>query len=107
MHWFWRAMMAAILASVFAKGVHFTYSACYLLYLGTKIPPAGFPWWGLPLGLLTGIPLALIAIWIYDVLTRRYHPKRHFLDGETRCRKCGYILRGISEPRCSECGEKI
>ena len=28
-------------------------------------------------------------------------------DNETRCRKCGYILRGISEPRCPECGERI
>ncbi len=28
-------------------------------------------------------------------------------DGETRCRKCKYILRGLSEPRCSECGERI
>ncbi len=28
-------------------------------------------------------------------------------DTETRCRKCGYILRGLSEPRCSECGERI
>jgi len=28
-------------------------------------------------------------------------------DDETRCRKCGYILRGISEPRCPECGERI
>ena len=29
------------------------------------------------------------------------------LDGETRCRKCRYFLRGISEPRCPECGERI
>ncbi len=28
-------------------------------------------------------------------------------DHETRCRKCGYILRGLREPRCSECGEPI
>lgn len=28
-------------------------------------------------------------------------------DGETRCRKCNYILRGLSEPRCPECGEPI
>jgi hypothetical protein len=28
-------------------------------------------------------------------------------DTETRCRKCGYILRGIIEPRCPECGEPI
>jgi len=26
---------------------------------------------------------------------------------ETHCRKCDYILRGLSEPRCSECGEPI
>ena len=36
----------------------------------------------------------------------------HFLgrevpDGEPHCRKCGYILRGLSEPRCPECGEAI
>ena len=28
-------------------------------------------------------------------------------DGETRCRKCGHILRGLSEPRCPECGTPI
>ncbi len=28
-------------------------------------------------------------------------------DRETRCRKCAYILRGLTEPRCPECGEKI
>lgn len=28
-------------------------------------------------------------------------------DGETRCRRCRHILRGISEPRCPECGERI
>ena len=26
-------------------------------------------------------------------------------DGTCRCRKCGYILRGLTEPRCPECGE--
>lgn len=26
---------------------------------------------------------------------------------EARCRKCRYILRGLSEPRCPECGESI
>ncbi len=27
--------------------------------------------------------------------------------GEPRCRKCQYILHGLSEPRCPECGEPI
>jgi rubrerythrin len=28
-------------------------------------------------------------------------------DGYLHCLKCGYILKGISEPRCPECGERI
>jgi len=28
-------------------------------------------------------------------------------DGELRCRKCSHILRGLSQPRCPECGEPI
>ena len=27
--------------------------------------------------------------------------------GELQCRQCNYILRGISEPRCRECGAGI
>lgn len=27
--------------------------------------------------------------------------------GEPRCRKCRYVLKGLSEPRCPECGEPI
>ena len=34
-------------------------------------------------------------------------PRREPRDHETRCRKCGYILKGITEPRCPECGERI
>ena len=28
-------------------------------------------------------------------------------DNETRCRRCAQILRGLSEPRCPERGERI
>jgi hypothetical protein len=34
------------------------------------------------------------------------HPQK-CKDIETRCRKCDYILRGLTEPRCPECGERI
>ncbi len=27
--------------------------------------------------------------------------------GETHCRRCDHILRGLKEPRCPECGEAI
>ncbi len=44
----------------------------------------------------------IIATVLAHVLT----PKER-LDGHTRCGKCGYILKGLTEPRCSECGERI
>ena len=43
---------------------------------------------------------------VATVLVHMLTPKER-LDGETRCRKCGYILKGLTEPRCSECGERI
>jgi hypothetical protein len=44
------------------------------------------------------VPGVVIAVWL---------ARRCPLDADCRCRKCGYILRGISEPRCPECGEAI
>ena len=40
--------------------------------------------------------LAFACVW-------RTHPRR----SETHCRKCDYILKGLSEPKCPECGEQI
>ena len=47
----------------------------------------------------------LVAACVYQLMTAHFGPGS--AEGETRCRKCGYILRGISEPRCPECGERI
>ena len=49
---------------------------------------------------VVGIPPIMLGLFVYEKLRRDPH-------GETRCRKCGYILRGLTEPRCSECGERI
>jgi len=46
-------------------------------------------------------PAALVAVFL-DAHLRRPAPPR-----ETRCRRCGYVLRGLTEPRCPECGERI
>ena len=51
------------------------------------------------------IPHAIVLA-VYGLLTRRYY-KSKGQDGETHCRKCNYILRGLTEPRCPECGERI
>lgn len=53
-----------------------------------------------------GVSPALLALCVYGLL-QRWTSGKGVESGETRCRKCGYILRGISEPRCPECGERI
>jgi hypothetical protein len=50
---------------------------------------------------LVGVVAAVLAYSLCDWLMSPA------TNHETRCRKCGYILRGITEPRCSECGERI
>ncbi len=44
----------------------------------------------------------IVATVLAHVLT-----PRETKGGHTRCGKCGYILKGLTEPRCSECGERI
>ena len=51
-------------------------------------------------------PLLLAGPTATAVLLHMLTP-REKKDDHTRCGKCGYILKGLTEPRCSECGEKI
>lgn len=48
------------------------------------------------------VPALCAALFVYHRLTFR-----GARDGETRCRRCDYILKGLTEPRCPECGERI
>ena len=52
------------------------------------------------------IPTVLITFAVYGVLSLVFHSKRAVPD-ETCCRQCGYILRGLKEARCPECGEQV
>jgi hypothetical protein len=38
-------------------------------------------------------------------ITQRFWPPP--LPDPTRCRKCGYLLQGLPEPRCPECGTRF
>ena len=49
---------------------------------------------------VTALPGILVASAIVARMPRQP-------DDECRCRKCKYILRGMTEPRCPECGEQI
>ena len=110
MHWLWRATIAVTIGAVYGgiSGALFTYS------LKTCRWADDYIFASLPIDLKTVLSLTvgayiwpcLITIVIYGLLTYYIGPKKPF-DPETRCRKFGYILRGIREPICSECGEKI
>lgn len=51
------------------------------------------------------VPPIVFSLGTHGLLTWLCRPTSN--DTETRCRKCNYILRGLTEPRCPECGEKI
>ena len=49
------------------------------------------------------MPTTAFCLTIFALLGRQAPGKA----GESSCRRCGYILRGLSAPRCPECGEAI
>ncbi len=116
MHWFWRATIAVVVGILAEVLIYFVFRGQNTIWWMSVLqcvkglnPPA---WLYTPFLIVTiiaggSLRMALVTLTSYGILTRYFHPKRAFRGSETRCRKCGYILRGISEPRCSECGERI
>lgn len=51
----------------------------------------------------TFLPM-LLAVLVY-ALVHKYFPRP--APEEARCRRCAYLLRGISKPQCPECGELV
>ena len=91
-----------IIVSVIVGGI-----AGFALYAGFMV--VGSPWrgalaqgWFVMRLLSIFLTAPIVATVLAHVLTPR-EPN----DGHTRCGKCGYILKGLTEPRCSECGERI
>ena len=111
LHWFWRAAIAIVVACGYAgvsvtvtEDVHEAAAETITVALRGQL---GSSWqFGVGIALAWFLPVLLIAFAVYGLVTWRFGP-RGPIDNETRCRECGYILRGISEPRCPECGERI
>ncbi|UCG32130.1 MAG: hypothetical protein JSU68_10735 [Phycisphaerales bacterium] len=49
-----------------------------------------------------GLPGLLLGLRAYHRLTFK-----HYRDEHTRCGTCGHILKGLTEPRCPECGQPM
>lgn len=97
MHWSKRAAIAI-------TGTMLVISIPYLLLDAVIIMPGGIAH-RVRTDLIPAFFGACLAVLYYGLLTRKYPPRP--LDGECHCRNCDHILRGITEPRCPECGEKI
>ena len=99
MHWFWRATIAIVGGYIFA-----------ILWAAFVVDPSQTLLSEFEQALMIAsvfcFPPLSIAFLIYGLYTRYLGPSEQ-TDNETRCRKCQYILKGISEPRCPECGERI
>jgi len=108
LHWFWRATISVAVGYLSCICFAFMYndarSGLYNL-LGFLMTNRFATWVQnhdvIPCVVL---PTMLTTVLVFILMT---HFARSVSDRETRCRKCGYILRGITEPRCSECGERI
>jgi hypothetical protein len=99
MHWLWRVVAAVLAGSLMC-------SAATGAIAGLVIRLSGFDLaFMMAAAFVVGIPGSAMAAAAYALFSNRFG--RMTIDRETRCRKCGYILRGVSEPRCSECGERI
>lgn len=96
MHWFWRATIAVFAALAW---VGFDFRLAHR----SPVPPLLEV---VAVSVRYCLPPLILAFVIYGLLGLTWR-KRIRRDSETRCRQCGYILRGITEPRCPECGERI
>jgi hypothetical protein len=109
MHWLTRsavafAAMAAFHVWYYPNGWNKLWNAAYESFFRGSIPMPD-KWHATAAAVFALLPVLLIGVLAYGLAGRPF--SRRYNDEETRCRKCGYNLRGISEPRCPECGEPI
>ncbi len=97
LHWFWRWVIAVGAA----YGSTIACVSVMVLLEGTSLSSSLA---GLIFFYVMPMLIAAASAGAYAFTTRRWGTTPP--DNGTRCRKCGHILRGITEPRCMECGER-
>jgi hypothetical protein len=111
-HWFWRAVIALVVVIgfevwYFAHGWNTLFDLAYASFHRGGMPiRVGWRMQSSVSSVVAYLPILFVAFVTYGLLSY-FLGRRGTADGETRCRTCGHILRGISEPRCSECGQDI
>jgi hypothetical protein len=107
LHWFWRGAIAVIvglgMVFVVGEGPLPRYNA--ILWQAFHVRLLSESPGQLVEIVLGALPVLLVAVIAYGLLT--HWLGKYASDGELHCRRCHHILRGLSEPRCPECGEAI
>lgn len=116
LHWFWRGAIAAgVAATASWVWIRLSWTSSDYVWLGglfAHLIHLGVPTHIGERGIwITGtvtyyiVPAVVVALGVCGWLSG---PGRSGdRDGELHCRGCDHILRGLSEPRCPECGEPI
>jgi hypothetical protein len=100
-----RAAIATVVAIVFAVIMTGVLDGCILviaLALADCLASTPRTYVAIRSGLVAVIPV--IAAMPFGFTVYELLPRARPRDGETRCGQCGYILKGLTVPRCSECG---
>lgn len=106
MHWISRAILAVGLGGFIGGGLGLV--AVLSAATGSRavsLPSTSYWWFDAWAPCFLVLPAACLTMLVYGITTAVFCPRP--VSNETRCRKCQYILRGIPEPRCPECGERI
>lgn len=95
------AVCAGVILALFLNMI---YTSIYLWYMNVQVPPG---YWRMMLvnTLLMGVPINTLVCLTVSLIYAAILSPDH--DPECRCRRCGYILKGLSKLECPECGEKI
>lgn len=110
MYWLWRVAVSVSVASILGGFYNYwgrtqspiAYTVWEVVY---RLP---VPYWAQYVAhhaITYCLPVALASVSMFALLTR--YCSGSSIPDNLRCRKCGYALIGLSEPRCPECGEPI
>ena len=101
LHWFWRTVITWMAGVICAVAGFLIYGQILYHAIGLYDREYTFTMTVLLVVAHGFIPI-LVSTGVYHWLSA---PR--WQHGVTRCGRCGYILSGLREPRCPECGTPI
>jgi uncharacterized paraquat-inducible protein A len=99
------SVLAGLVAHILWRAIDVHgYTIMYvMMYLDIALGSLPYIWRLAVAGTLAYTLIGLLAALTANELFAHYAPGQQ----ETLCRRCGFVLRGISEPQCPECGERL